>query len=315
MAQVNDTANFFSPGAVQQANAALERMNKELDKELLIETFPTIPEEMRAQYDPARKDQFFDRWLRARREKLKADGIHVLITREPGYVRVGTGPKTEQENAFTAANREQLTSLMLGHLKNRDYDPALSEAVSYTQKTLQSNLSQRRSGAGQPVYQSNRPAPGNTPSGGGGGISWIIWVLIIGAGLFFLMRMLRNRAAQSAAGYGGYGPGGPGYGNPNYPQGAGYPPQQGGGFGRGMMGGVLGGLGGAWLGSKIFGHGNQAHGAPPPDTGSAGPGPLSDDQGMTGGTSGGSFDSGGGGVEYDSGGGDFGGGDSSGGEF
>jgi hypothetical protein len=126
------------------------------------------------------------------------------------------------------------------------------------------------------------------------------------------------QAAHAGYGPGGYGQhpgyGQPGYGQPGYGQ-PGYGQPQG-GFGRGVMGGLLGGLGGYWLGSKIFGQGNQANAAPPDAGGGYNPIDAPPDEGIGSAGGGGSFDSPGG-FDVESSGGDFGGGDfgGGGGEF
>ena len=53
--KVIDRAEFFSKSAVEQATRKLQEINRRFKVEVVIETFPSIPENMQAKYKPERR--------------------------------------------------------------------------------------------------------------------------------------------------------------------------------------------------------------------------------------------------------------------
>ena len=167
----------------------------------------------------------------------------------------------------------------------------------------------------QDYHTMGATAPGGSAAPAGGGFSWgwVVPLIIVALLAFVLLRVLGGRRRAMP----GYGPGGPGYGpgpyNQSGPYNQGGGPYQGygpgygggGGFGRGFMGGILGGLGGAWLGNQLFGdRGGGDVNAAGPDASQGGPLDTSAAQSMPGEWTGD------GGDTSQAGGGDWGGGDS-----
>ena len=76
--EVRDSAGLFSPAAVQQADAAIQKIQKELGKELLIETFAGVPENRKADYSRSR-EEFFTTFVRERAHAARLNGIYVLV--------------------------------------------------------------------------------------------------------------------------------------------------------------------------------------------------------------------------------------------
>ncbi|HEV8293246.1 MAG TPA: TPM domain-containing protein, partial [Tepidisphaeraceae bacterium] len=309
LAEVKDETGLFSSSAIKQADQATRQIKQKYGKEMLVEVFAEIPAELRGQYSPDRKDQFFADWIKRRFQDLKIDGIYVLICRTPSHIQVDAGGKT-RERAFTSQNIDQLTNILATRFRNKEFDQGLLDAINYVDRTLAANLGTASASpnTANPQYHYNTPRQSNLPPRASG-LRWYWWVLLIGIALFIIARLFRSRApgGMYAQRYGGGNYPGGGYPSGSYPPG-GYPPQSG-GFGRGMMGGLLGGMAGGWLYDKMSHHDQGSGYAPPPDSsGYSQPG-LGSDQGMgaTGGSGADFGDSGGGG------GGDFGGGSDAGG--
>src|SRR5437016_8860069 len=89
--QVRDDAGFFSPQTVEQANAIIKQIKDDHGKDVMIETFAAIPADLQAQYDPDRKDQFFENWLTSRAKELGVNGVYVLICKDPSRAQLGVG--------------------------------------------------------------------------------------------------------------------------------------------------------------------------------------------------------------------------------
>jgi hypothetical protein len=312
--QVRDDAGFFDAATIEKANAVIRQIKQDHGKDLSVETFGSIPPGLSAQYDPQRKDEFFDRWAAQRAADLKLDGVEVLICKDPARVQVQAGKNTIQR-AFTQANLDRVRDILVGGFRSQNYNPALLSAVDYAKQSFDQNMGSARSGGGGPV------AGQNSGRGAGGGASnspapipptstrfspgCFTWVLIIGGGLLLLsfIRRLFSGGGGSRS-YGGAGYGGYGYGG-------------GGGFGRGILGGLLGGM----LGGYMQDRWSRGH-TPPPDAGAGGTfgdsgSAFPSDQGQGFSGTGGDFDAGGGGGGGDFGGGGGGdaGGGSSGGDF
>lgn len=316
--RVEDKAGFFSQDAVGKANEVIAQAKRDSGKDLYIETQPAIPDELKSQYRPEQRGQFFARWADERAKAVGVSGVIVLISRDPSYVQVRVGKNTIQQS-FIQRDADHLQSILTSAFKSKEFDQGLLSGVQYFRDTVAQSTPKGGGTTAAPApAPTNRgasqdpsavPPPRNAPrtsSGGGmfGGMgSWIcigFAVLLV----FMLFRAMRARSAiQNPQGPGqGYGAPGP-YGG-GYPQQGGYQ-APGSGAGRGFLGGLLGGALGGYAYDRFMRR--------PGDSGSHG------DPGTSGGGSGGSFDSpsdtsdfGGGGGGGGSG-GDFGGGGDAGG--
>lgn len=320
---IRDGAGFFSSGAKEKAERSIAEMERATKKELLIETFAKVPDELRKGVDASDKAavrRVVEKWSIDRARENKVNGVYVLLTREPAHLEVTVGNQTLKK-AFTGADRDVLADTMLRSLRAKRFDDALLEGVGFVSKTVQTRVVARPSGessGGTPAKSTAASAPASVaatpaapvPSPVGSGIG-IGRILLIGAillfGFFLVTRLL---GALFGGGRSNVGPGGM--------AGAG---MGGGGFFRSLLGGIFGAAAGMWLYDMFTGHGNAWGGQPPMDSGTGGSGDAGSsgadtDYSSSGGDfGGGSGDGGFGGFGGDSGGGgDFGGG-SSGGDF
>jgi hypothetical protein len=349
-AVVRDDAGFFKAETVKKANEQLKQIKAAHGKELVIETFASIPADRQPDWESAKDDkqqreEFFDKWLESRARALKVDGVYTLIVRDPAHLEVRAGRNTKVRD-FTQSNQETLASILLESFKGKEYDQGLAKAVDYFKEALDRNLGQGKraaAGAGQdgfrnpstpmPTPRQTTPAPAYPPppapsrTGGGflRGMS-CMWIVLVIIAAIVIIRILSGLGRGRQGGYGpGPGPGyGQGYGGPQYGPGPGYygGGGGGGGFFRNFFGGLLGGAAGSYIYDQFRNRGDQANYPPPgtgggynppPDTSSGGDfgsSSSADDQGQ-------GFDSGGSGGDFgDSGGGGGGfdsGGDSGGG--
>jgi uncharacterized membrane protein YgcG len=333
---VKDAGQFFSADTVTKADAQIQEIKKEHGKDLMLETFASIPEERKSAWEAAKDDKdartkFFSGWLDDRAHALGVDGVYVLIVKDPGHLEVKAGVKTRQQ-AFTQANQDKLRDILLDAFKAKNYDEGLLKGVEYFGETLKKNLGGVKAQTSADIFRgtpgssvgtnapprwgSSTPSPSSpagtlppsasrsTPSFSGSGLMWII-VVIIGA--ILIVRILSRLGGPRNYGGGpGYGPGpgqNPGYGG-GYGGGGSYGGGGGGGGGgffRSVLGGMFGGAAGSYFYDRMA-HRNDT--VNPPNTG-GGTFPGSQD---TGASSGGDF-----GPPPTSSGGDFGG--SSGGDF
>jgi uncharacterized protein len=308
LADVRDPGNLFSPRAKDEANRIISDIRDVTKgKEVIIEVIPELPANVRGRVN---EPNFWENLTANRARDTGVEGIYVLISREPNHVKGAVGQETQR--VFSRDDRDQMLQIMLNNFKAGDFDRGLVESMGFVDKTVRANMpavAGRTQGGGAPA-----PTPTRTNQRQGlfsGNVC--LWIGVAVVAFMVISAFLRRRAAAQQGygfgGQGGYGQGGyqggygpqAGYGQPGYGQG-------GGGFGRGVLGGLLGGLGGGWLYDKMRGHGggSDAHAAPPMDPGTGGS-PLGHDSSFDAGGGGSWGDSGGGPVES-GGGGDFGGG-------
>ena len=284
--EVRDNAGLFSARAVKQADAAIRNIQKDYRKDLLVETFPGVPEGRTEDYTRDREG-FFSNFVRERAQAARLDGIYVLVMKEPPphrfRIQVGVGQATRQR-AFTPMDRDELVRLFQSSFRDDKYDDGLRNAVAFVERTLRSNLqigTLERTAQGMPV----RPiAPSNASSSHSSIGSLLVLALFVVGGVLvvgFLVRLLRGGMGGGGGltGAGGLSGGG------------------GGGFFSSLLGGIGGAMAGSWLYDRFLGGNARAADsftsnqpdAPPSDVG-------------------GDFSSSGGDVDSGAGGGDLGGG-------
>jgi uncharacterized protein len=278
---ISDGGEFFSAEAEAKANEAVASLRKKFRKDLIIETFASAPDSAKDLAE-ARKSEFFGKWAAEREKALAADGVYVLICRQPAYIMVGESPSI-QKLGFTLAERNKLRDQLLTGFREKKYDAALLEAVAYVGSALEQAAPSlnRKPSAAPPVTA----APPAAPASSVFGIVIVFVCVLLG---ILVMRAIFGalRGGNSPGGYGG------GYG----------------GGGGGFLSSMLGGIGGAMLGSYIYDkmtdHSapGDTHAASP----SAGTSAPSDTDAVSDGTdfdnSGGSFDGGDSGGGFDGGG-------------
>jgi uncharacterized protein len=318
---VRDDAPFFSTDATSQANQIIRRIQSTHRKDVLVQTYPSIPDRLKGDYEAQGKARFFETWAENIGRENKVNGIVIVICKDPSHLDAVIGQDTRQK-AFTDDDRRDLVSQLLASFKSKEFDRGLIDGVKLISDRMDRHLGSGAvsgsaapsSGGATPAYPGNTGSSRSVPTTGGGGFS-MGGMLCVGIGallvLFIVTRLFnRNRGAgyggPAGGGYpqqGGYQGQGGGYPPGGYPQGGG-----GGGFGRGLLGGLLGGAIGSWGYDKLSHRG----GADPGYPSSGGAGPTNDTGGVDTSYSGsggdfGSPDTSSGG-DFSSSGGDFGGG-------
>jgi hypothetical protein len=287
-AGIDDKGEFFSGSAKAAARRQISQLQRELKRDLAIETFKAIPAEegSAANFaDKAALNRLMEQWAVKQARAKGVNGVYALLVKVPPHLQVVVGNET-QKKAFTLRDRDALVSLMLAKLRAKDNDGALSEGVNFVASTMRAHAG-GSTGSGVNL---ERPDAGARAQSSW---SWVVPLVVVLLGVWVVVglfrALFRGGGSVMAPGMGG-----------------------GGGFMSSLMGGLFGAAAGMWMYDHFLGHGSSAYGAEPGhDPGS--PGFSGQDTDYSG--SGGSFgdDSGGGGG--DSGGGGFGGGDSGGGDF
>jgi uncharacterized membrane protein YgcG len=134
---VVDEAGLFSEEAKKKANAAIAEIKERYRKDLLVETLKSLPEGKKVGLTSAReKQEFFQKLADERARKAGVHGIYVLITVQPKYVEVVSGPATRREGLFTVADDRALAQKFIAKLRAGQPDEALLDGVAYVRQTL-----------------------------------------------------------------------------------------------------------------------------------------------------------------------------------
>jgi uncharacterized membrane protein YgcG len=296
---VIDDAHMLSQSTIDSINQRVGDFNAQTGKEVVVVTTPSL--------DGTSPNAALERSF----AQQQVNGVEIFIAKNEHQIKIAgdvASRKFFPSGSFTTIYQAMKPSFQQGN-----FDQGVLTGVDLVLNTYRGHTSSLN--AGRRAVPAGAGTTHSTQSSSGGfSMGWIVWLIIL-AVIFFIIRGI----FRAMAGPRMYGPG-PGYGGPGYGPGYGGPGYGYGGGGGGFWSGLLGGLGGAWLGNELFGgrrdYGGGGEGGSWAATGGTDPGTASDAGGWqsdagqidTGSIGGGGWDSGGG----DSGGG-WGGGDGGGG--
>lgn len=135
---VRDDAKFFSADAIQSAQHIIEQIKSDEHRDVLIETVPDIPEDLRDQFQQKGKTKFFQDWANLRAKERRISGVYVLICKSPSHLQVAVGNVTEQK-LFTVADRDELAHVLLQQFRQHHFDDGLLDGVKFIQQRMKSN--------------------------------------------------------------------------------------------------------------------------------------------------------------------------------
>jgi uncharacterized protein len=233
---VLDQAGLFSSATVQNLDREISAFNAQTGKEVVVETVSSLNGGTLSQ---AAENAF---------AQQQVNGVLLFMAkaeRQDGII----GDKATAQ-FFPPGTFKNIRDAMRGYFRSGDFDTGIQTGVSLV-------LDQYRSHERALGSQMRRLPTTATSQQTFGGFGLFWFILIAFAGFLIIRALFRALTAPRIMppGYGG-----PGYGGPNpsgFGGGYGGPGYGGGGFGGGgFMSGLLGGLGGAWLGNQLFGNHN-----------------------------------------------------------
>jgi uncharacterized membrane protein YgcG len=306
---VIDNAHLFSATTISAINAKVADFSAVAHKEVFVDTEPTVD----GATPQAAAEKIF--------AQQRINGVLIYVAKSPKTI--GVVPDHAAREFFPPTSTSAIRTAIVSAFDSGNFNGGITNGVDLTLAEYRSHLGAlSRKASVAPVGSGFE----TRSSQAGMNLSWI-WILIILAVIFFVIRGIFRAMAGPRMMPPGYG-GGPMGGGPM--MGGGYGPGYGGGYGGGGGGsfwsGLMGGLGGAFLGNELFGGrrddfgGNQAgffdgnQGQSPDSSGFQNDAGQADMDNASFGGWGGGGDSGGSwGGGGDSGGGWGGGGDSGGG--
>lgn len=238
---VQDQAGMFSAGTVAQLNGRISNFNAQTGKEIVVVTVQSLNG---ATLQDAAASAF---------SANNVNGVLIFIARSDRKDIVVPDRAGRQAGWFTPDVTRGIRQSMEAQFRSENYDAGITAAVDGVLNVYRAHVGglQTRSNG-----QSGVPVTANSGSGGFH-LSMFWWIIIAIVGFMVLRSIMR--AMSGPRYYGGV----PGAGAPG-PMGGPMPGYGGyGGGGGSFWSGLLGGLGGAWLGNEIFGqHAGGALGAP-----------------------------------------------------
>jgi hypothetical protein len=229
--EVKTEEGFFQPETIEKANAIIRTLKEEFGKDLVVETFKSVPEhdlKLVKSMTARRMARHFQEWAQERADMLGVDGVYILLCKNPPYNQVIVSEDL-QERGFSEAKRSAVTRLLPVSWSSRSRDTRFLEAVEKARKETILAL-----------QNEPPPAPAPTPS-------WLYAVYFAGGllAVWFVVGLVR--AVMGA-------------GTPPTPAGA---PGHVAASGGGVVGGVLGGMFGASLGYWLYQAAAGTSSAPP----------------------------------------------------
>jgi uncharacterized membrane protein YgcG len=175
-ASVRDSAGMFSPEAVRQSQAKLDRIERESKVPILIETVESLPEA--ANLKPPEKRSLIND-VATRRARESGQGVYLLISKDDHLIS-NVLTRKQLASRLPSNVRLNIRDAIAADFKKGDFDAGLNHAVDAFGRAL----------AGGPVTGAV-PGPGGVAGRPRGGTSGIGTLLMIGLGIVAVMFVLR----------------------------------------------------------------------------------------------------------------------------
>lgn len=156
--QVWDEAHFVKKQTLDQIDQILQETQDKYGKDLMIETFASIPDDLKPNLEKDGKDKFYTTWARSEAFQLGVNGVIILITGDPPHLQIEVGKDTQQK-AFTIADRDELVKKLAASFVAKDFDGGLVMAAQFVHDRMARNMS--GTGAPATTQPSTVPQPGN----------------------------------------------------------------------------------------------------------------------------------------------------------
>ena len=138
--EVRDEGKFFSPEAVKKADERIREIYEKHHRDVLIETFATVPagdvEKVKAM-DAKQRDEYFLNWAKSRFQQRVVNGVYILmICKEPRYLRVAVDERKREPHKFPDGVRAAIETAMLKEFKQGRFDQGLEQAVQIAEEKI-----------------------------------------------------------------------------------------------------------------------------------------------------------------------------------
>jgi len=135
--EIRDLAGFFKPETIAKANKEIREIARSYDRDLLIETFPRIPDSQKERVkgmSVPEREKFFANWATDRADAAVVNGIYVLICKDPAHLHVLVTQKGR--DVFDHEAQAKLRGILLKDFREKKYDQGLQEAIQFVRDRL-----------------------------------------------------------------------------------------------------------------------------------------------------------------------------------
>jgi len=162
--QIWDQAHLFQVDTLDGVNATLAQIRERFDKDLMIETFPSIPDDFKQHYTDDDREKFYEGWAVSEARSLGVNGLLILITGQPRHLHIVVGYDTRKVG-FTLADRDELVARLTNAFRAKQFDAGMKDAAQFVLDRMTRNYAAAKA---QPA---TRPAasPATRPANEGPG--------------------------------------------------------------------------------------------------------------------------------------------------
>lgn len=135
--EVKDEAKFFKPETVKKANDEIRAIMRKYEKDVLIETFPSVPEsqlEKVKAMSAEERAQFFHTWAVERMDARVVNGVYILVCKEPPRVQVEVSAKAR--NVFDKKTMDKLSEILVSRFQKKEFDEGILAAIQFVRDKL-----------------------------------------------------------------------------------------------------------------------------------------------------------------------------------
>jgi hypothetical protein len=135
--EIRDDGKFFSAEAVKKANERIAEISRKYDRDVLIETFATVPagdiDKVKTMDDKERTTYFLG-WAKRRAHERVVNGVYILICKEPRNLRVGVVER--EPHKFPPDTRAAIEKVLMKEFADMHFDEGLDQAVRVVEERL-----------------------------------------------------------------------------------------------------------------------------------------------------------------------------------
>lgn len=156
--QVWDEAHLFKAETLLDVDPILQEIDARYYKDLMIETFPSIPDDLKSAHSQQDATKFHEGWSIVEGNALKVNGILVIITAQPRHLHVYVGLDT-RKRAFTLADRDELVNVLTTAFRAGNYDAGLVSGAKFVRDRMAKNLAEPATTQSSSQPAATQPAP------------------------------------------------------------------------------------------------------------------------------------------------------------
>jgi uncharacterized membrane protein YgcG len=135
--EIKDDGKFFSADAIKKANEEIRDIARKYDRDLLVETIMTLPDDQAAKVKAMSREErekFFYSLAEKRAEAAVVNGVYILVCRDPAHVQVVVTPRARA--MLDTQARGRLAQLLVSKFREQRFDDGLAEAVQFVREKL-----------------------------------------------------------------------------------------------------------------------------------------------------------------------------------